>query len=161
MYHGLKSPANRRNFYLAWIGLPVVCLLGALIGLLAFSADGSDTMLPVAVVAIVSGLLISIFYPARYRSMLERNVRRMYSEGSHTATCGRWRLIISKARLSLFMPLVESHYQWQAVERIERTPQALYIYITAVSAVPIPARAFATASELDEIEQAIRARATV
>jgi hypothetical protein len=67
-------------------------------------------------------------------------------------------VVISPARLSVYAPLVESHYRWPVIERVERTPEAVLVYISAVSAVLLPLRAFRNEADVAATEQLLRER---
>ena len=58
------------------------------------------------------------------------------------------------------MPLVESHYHWYAIERIDRSAEAIYAYVSAMSAIIIPVRAFKSTAEMDAFHAVLTERNT-
>jgi protein-S-isoprenylcysteine O-methyltransferase Ste14 len=157
LYHLTNSPAERRKYYRNVLTVPVFSIIGFLGPAFVLRYDLWDS-LPLNICVGVLLIILSFVYPLRYRSRFEHTIRKLYSEGRNAAISGVWRIVNSPARLSVFMPLVETHYQWPAVERVVRTERALYVYVTAVEAIIVPLRAFGNVQESGEFEAAVKAR---
>lgn len=156
LWHNAQSTSAKRARLVNRL-LVAACVLAGSIAI-GWTLSG-DSWIVVIMGAVVAVLYILI-YQTTYRYKLRRAIEKMYAEGDNTAICGPWRVEISRARLSVFMPLVESHYVWRGVQRVERAEQAIYIYVSAVSAVIIPLRAFLSPGEADELLQALKRHMT-
>lgn len=161
LHRARTSPINQRNFYRGWIvrTLSLVVSFGVVFVVVIPRFNRIDSMITAAIVSIAT-LVIAGLYPLRYRRSLERKIRQMINQESNKTICGAWRLVASPKRLSCYMPLVESHYHWNAIETIQRTPDAIYAYVTALSAIIIPVRAFKSTAEMDAFHAVLTERNT-
>jgi hypothetical protein len=160
LHHYSRSPLSRRAYYRAWFSVPFAILV-LVVSLWVIQGGGDLEVLALYLfVALIPVGVYLVYYPMRYPALIRRNTRRVYAEGRNAAMYGVWRVVIAPQRLSVLMPLVESRYQWAALERVERSENAIYLYVGAASAVFIPARAFNNVQEMDEVERVLRARMT-
>lgn len=149
---------ERQNYYTSWALRFLMGLVALLTGIRLMGSGKPDLV----IASIAFGVLCFIYtllHPLRYRSRLRRRMSNLLAEGRNAGMIGDWRIIFSPARLSVFTPLVESHYCWEAIERVESTPDAVYIYTGAVDAVFVPRRAFVHETEMGELVEVVRSRA--
>ena len=151
LWYTRRSPVYRRNFYRGWLGMTFVLLALFSFPLPILASLNRWDYLYLIAIGWLGALVFFIIYPLRYQAILERNIRQQLNQGSNAAVCGPWRIVIQPERFSTFAPLVDSHYRWQAIDKIERTPGYLLVYITSLSAVVIPARAFHSTAEMEEL----------
>ena len=91
------------------------------------------------------------------RRRLRRVVRKLYREGSNKALNGRHRLRLSDDGIHSSCPTDDSTIRWTGISKIEFTPDYLYIYMTAVSAVIVP-RARVTLGDFNQFQDELRSR---
>lgn len=159
LLHWEKSRAQRSAQYkwaLYWMALV------ALVALVPLAISGVDIRrywLPMlASAAFVLAIILLSLQPSRLRRAIRKQYERLYAEGSNQALFGAYRAIITPARLIVSGPLMETHYRWEAIERIERAPQYIVLYVSALNGIILPVRAFRDAAQCDEFVAEIAMR---
>ena len=142
-YQAQRSPAGRRT-------PTAVFIVWATLAALAFpvyyaakgpGAPGRATLREfLTCTAIVLGVLVlQALVLAVIRS---RQIRQTLSEGENKALYCTHTLAIRPDCLTDETSLRKYRWAWEAIEAIEEDENYVFIYITAVSALPIPKRAF-------------------
>ncbi|HTN73635.1 MAG TPA: YcxB family protein [Pirellulaceae bacterium] len=155
LHHASTSPAHRKAFYRSWFIQPIAVAALVSIPLLMPGAHRQADVWLLVAIGWFMALGFFVTYPWRFRQRIARSARTLFAQGKNLSITGAWRLEVTPEKLTTYSPLIESHVRWPAVERIDRTPQALYLFLTAISGVIVPAHAFRDASEMDELYQAL------
>ena len=98
------------------------------------------------------------FYPRRVEAMARRSTQKLYAEGRNAGMLGPTTVTIEAEWLSEASSEREVRTRWRAVERMDQTPQYLFLYVTGFSAVIVPRRAFANPGEQDAFIELARSR---
>jgi YcxB-like protein len=138
------NKTTRRGMRLAWMMLG---LITAMILLLAVISKPINY--PLAATGVAFGLLTVGGWPFFYRWRIHRLIHRLYAEGQNYNVVGPRRLVLSPEFLTYSSPISQTVTRWIGVERIVAEPQALYIMVSAISAIPVPRRAFANDADFD------------
>jgi hypothetical protein len=144
-FHIENSPSMRRQRLI--YQLLITALLG-LVGLLALVASWKVALrnpVEFAVVASVAGVLgvaasIGWFFFARWywMGLVQRNVRKLYSEGSNRGVLGWREMELVGGRLLLKMELIESKIDLRAIDKIVGNEEFTFVYIGSAQAYLIP-----------------------
>lgn len=142
LYHDAHSPVQRR---LAWGAYAVIAATGVtlwLVFLLHVGLTGANLRR-------YGPLLLGIpavwgIYRLTYKVNLRRVVRQMLLEAQHRGLLGKKHLVLTDREITVRHGQETQSTQWDAVDRIEESSDAIYIYYGAVEAILIPRRAFPT-----------------
>jgi hypothetical protein len=136
-HHIWHSPTCRRSYYWNLIGGIVTGLLVAiLIGV--FYGTPEWTLLYCAILV----PLCWLFWRVYYRVAMARRLRKLYREGENRGLAGAHVLITDDEGFTSKGQMGEGKLKWAVVERTVEDKDYLYVYISAVSALIIPKRAF-------------------
>lgn len=159
LYHFFKeSPSSRRGYLFRWLFPPCVAvataaavfwLLTARKPLFGMAAVASSPLLVFAVVHL-------LVYPSYFRRHYIAVVKRLYSEGRNRSLLGPHEVVLSAHSMQSKSELVETTYKWPAVEKIVATPDYAFFYASALSAIVIPRRAFASDEEFKHFVETAR-----
>lgn len=150
-YHVEHSKVLRRQRIARIIIVPaIVIVLTALVSL-----ESHEPAFFVGGVLIAS--LLAILMARSFWQTLERNVRKMYGEGSNKGLLGPHELELSGDRLIHRSPFVETKYRFEMVERVASTTDHTFVYVSAVNAHIIPHHAVSD-GDYEAIIEAIRRR---
>ena len=140
LFHHRHSPATRkqRRRRMATLGIALALLLAILVRYALRSPD--FWFLAAGTVLVLAGLLVS--YPQIHQWQLRNAIERMYGEGRNLLLYGPRRVGLTPQFLNNSSPYSQSVTRWIAVEKIVVAGDALYIYISSVSSVVVPRRAF-------------------
>lgn len=160
LLHWEKSRAQRwaqLKWALYWM---LVLSLVLLVPLALSGVDFQRLLFPMLLAAafVLVVILLSL-QRSRMRRAIRRQYERLYAEGSNQALFGAYRAIITPARLIISGPLIETHYRWEAIERIERTQEYIVLYVSALNGVLLPLRAFHDPAQCAELIALIESRA--
>ncbi len=153
LHHHYQSSIGRRQYRLvSWVG-PSVAL--ALVSIMVwYFTDWKAASLPRTALDLlpVTGLVAFHFFYVRwaYRRRVRRIITRMVSEGKNRALFGRHRVALSAEGITEAGELSQSATAWAAVERVSRHENYAFVYTSALSAIIVPRRAFATAAEFEQ-----------
>lgn len=133
-YHLDHSPAMKRQRATATWGVPLVVLF--VCGALALLDEFDPTVILScgAVFCVIYVLLVRRSIPAT----MEKNVRKLYCEGSNKGVLGQHELELSQNSLSKRTDSGMSSVFLSAIDRIVTTDDYTFIYINAVTAHVIP-----------------------
>jgi hypothetical protein len=102
-------------------------------------------------------LLVSAFQAeSSLRKRVRKTVLRMLEEGKNRGMLGPKEVVIDPVEICAAGADRATTARWPAVERIVTAEEALYVYISAVEAIIVPRRAFASPSEFDAFAEAAR-----
>ncbi|MGI8982614.1 MAG: YcxB family protein [Pirellulaceae bacterium] len=140
LYHHKHSSATRTQQLrkLIVFGVAVVTLLAFLVQRGIRSLD--DWLLVGGAALLVVGLFVSLPRIREWR--LRKSIDKMYGEGRNPLLNGPRRIILTPLSLINSSPNSQLETRWSVIEKIVVTEQALYIYISSVSSVVVPRRAF-------------------
>jgi hypothetical protein len=141
LYHHQHSSATRRlkvQFVLLFLAAGLAGLVFKLI-----ERESPDSLWVVPI-ACVGGALI---YPWTFRWSLRRNVNAMLAEGRNKGLLGQKEITLTPAEIRSTGAMGAVTAAWPAVERIVVDGDVLYIYISSLSAVVVPRRAFVQDSD--------------
>lgn len=142
LYHHRNSAASRRQRTSAIIALCVI--FGAILAIIAwFALSKPELWWGVIVILVVVGILL-IQHPKTHERQLRKVVQRMYGEGRNLLLYGPRRVGLTPQFINHSSPYHQSVTRWIVVEKVATTSDALYIYISSVSSVVIPRRAFSS-----------------
>lgn len=140
LFHHRHSPAMRRqmNMVVAAVGLIFTIILAVV----AYYAIGSPEFWLLAAAIVIALLLVLPFYVRIHERRLKQVVERMYGEGRNLLLYGPRRVALTPQFLNSSSPYAQSVTRWVAIEKIVVSVDALYSYISSVSSVVVPRRAF-------------------
>jgi hypothetical protein len=148
LYHFDHSRVARRNRNLARYGVPV--FLGLLVAAIDFPPS------PVPIVAwILGAVLFVIIWPWIERRITRRYVTRFFLEGQNKAMFGKHTLKVLPDSIVETSEHGETSVSWDAVEKIVKTDDMIYIYGSAVAAFLVPRRAFQTEEAFNEFLETV------
>jgi len=150
-YHMAHSPSMRRQRWIIVWGFPLLLLLVAGITAAREPSRGSIGL------AIILPLAFHLFFRLRWGRGVQRQIRKMYSEGKNADMLGEQVLELLPDGLFVRSPLSETKLLWPAVERVESTDAHLFIYTSAVGAHVIP-RSSVLEGDFDEFKNALLER---
>ena len=135
LYHSIRTPALRRQMRAPQLLFPVV--LG--LYLLVFGRSGPPIFY-LALFAVASVLWV-LLLPRLYRRSIRQTVRAQWSGGAANEFTGPQTLALLEDRIRKESDGRLSETAYRHVTRIVQTPQALYIYVGALSAYIVPVTA--------------------
>jgi hypothetical protein len=140
VHHHVHSPAQRR---ITWGGYAVIAVAGVTlwlvlllhVGLTEVNARKFGPLL--LTIPIVWGI-----YRLSFRFNLKHVVREMLDEAQNRGLLGKKHLELTPREITVSDGQESQSTRWQAVERIEESSDAIYIYYGSMEAILIPRRAF-------------------
>ena len=142
LFHHRSSPATRRQRNMAMLAICLCC--GLLLAIIGYFASQSPELWLVAAAVLVALVIGLIRYPKIHEQKLRNLVERMYSEGRNLLLYGPRRVGLTPHYLNNASPHSQSVTRWLAVEKVVVGEEALYIYISSVSSIVVPRRAFSS-----------------
>lgn len=150
LYHHKHSPATRAIKVRA---MGLILAYGAAALIFKFlQPNFSEILWCVA----AGSVLHALIFPAAFQRSLRRNVERMLSEGKNKGLLGQKEIALTPAEVRTTGSMGMTAIAWLAVERVVVDGDALYIYISAVSAIVVPRRAFAQEAEFEAFVETAR-----
>jgi YcxB-like protein len=134
-----------------WLMLGTIAMLILLIALISRPVN-----YPLAAVGGTFGLFAVGGWPFIHRWRVKRLVHRLYSGSQNPNVVGPRRVVLSPEFVTYSSAMSQTVVRWAGIEAIIAEPQALYILVSAVSAVPVPRRAFATEADFERFVAAAR-----
>jgi len=159
LYHNRHSPTARRHYLRSWLLPPLIWLLVcAIIVYLAGRQRGTPLRSFLDLLPLFSGIpLYLLYFPWAYRRKLRKIIAGMVGEGHNRGLFGRHRVTISPEGVNDWSEHSQTSRTWRAVERVAASDDYVYLYVSALTAIIIPARAFADRSKFKEFVQAAMA----
>lgn len=144
------NQTTRRGMRAVWLMFGLATVLILLIAVVSRPIN-----YPLAATGVVFGLFTMGGWPFMYRWRVQRLVHRLYS-GSRVNVVGPRRVILSPEFVAYSSPMSQTVTRWAGIEGIIAEPQALYILVSAISAIPVPRRAFANDADFERFVAAAR-----
>lgn len=102
-------------------------------------AEGISRPINVAGAILFAGLF-SLIFNHLFAASMDRQVRRLYKEGTNKGVFGQHEIEIDDEGLVERTEVNETRQSWQGVERVGETDEYAFIYISSVMAHVIPKR---------------------
>jgi len=145
LYHHFNSATARRQYLRSWF-IPAAILLLACITVwfLVDRERGTPwrTFLDLSPLFGVVPLYL-VYFPWMYRRKVRKTITAMASEGRNRALFSRRQVSISPEGITDSSELRRSWMAWPAIERVVNNGDYAFVYVSAMSAIIIPRRAFA------------------
>jgi hypothetical protein len=158
LYHHLHSPTARRQYLRSWF-IPALMLLFACLGIwyLADRERGTPLRTFLDLLPLFSVVpLYLLCFPWAYRRRIRKIIAGMASEGHNRGLFSRRRVAISPEGITDASDLRQSSTAWRAVERIAMNGDYAFVYVSALSAIIVPQRAFASPTGFEEFVRTAR-----
>jgi len=158
LYHHRHSPTARRQYLRSWF-IPAFAWLLVCIGIwyLADRERGTPSRTLLDLLPLFSIVpLYLLYFPWVYRRKLRKIVDGMVSEGKNRGLFSHHRVTISPEGVTDSGEHNQTATAWRAVERVAAAGEHAYIYTSALSAIIVPRRAFASPSEFEAFVQTAR-----
>lgn len=104
--------------------------------------------------AVILAALFSMIFIYRYSASLERNVRRLFKEGTNKGIICEHEIEIDEHGLVEKTEFKETRQSWQGVERIVETQSHVFIYMSSMAAYVIPKESVAAGDPYQFVESA-------
>ena len=129
-YHD-HSPSVKSAVRRAQLTLPAIMTIAAAYSY--FKHGGFSFVLFLCV-----GLLWFLFYPAYLRRNILKATEKMLKETSYEKSFGSYSVTLADDGIASISPTGESKFKWEAVNRVQLTPDHLHIYLTGPMGYPMP-----------------------
>lgn len=158
LFHNRHSPTARRHHLRAWFVPPLIWLLVCTaIWHLADRDRGTPLRTFLDLLPLFSGVpFYLLYFPWAYRRKLRKIVDGMIGEGKNRALFGHRIVTISEDAVTSAGEHSQTATDWRAVEKVVASDEHAYIYTSAMTAIIIPRRAFASVSEFEEFIRTAR-----
>lgn len=152
-----ESARGRRVRRMAYVGWPLAIGLFAILP--AIGADGFTLSRVSFTFILVSLLIVLLFQWCLERWLVGRAIRQLLrDERPDRGQLGRHRLVLGEDGLTETTAVGESRTRWAGVDRVEQSPNYIYIYTSPAAAHVIPKRAFPDLHQADEFYRLSQAR---
>jgi len=95
----------------------------------------------------IAAILSFVFIPLYHKAVIRKRVSEMLDEGMSPQRISRTIMTILNEGLERENEQTVVLIKWRSIERIEQTPEYLYLYYGAIEGMIIPKRAFANTAE--------------
>ncbi len=151
MYHHHQSPSTQKQYYRSWF-MPIVWWLIIFTALWYFSLNEERS--PMQGLKDLSPLLsfipiYLIYYPLAFRRKLRKAIEAMLDEGHNIDLFGNKEVSISEAGIDTLSEYSSNSIKWPAIEKIVLFKKYIFIYQSAVEAIIIPSKAFASTEDFN------------
>ena len=151
---GARSPAIRRQTTIEIVLGLIAGLGGAALGLWVTGYWPPDD--PVSLVAVALWVVVMVaLLPGWLRRQRRRRLRRILKEGTQAAS-GPEVLRIAPDTIVGANDLGASKVDWKAITEVHQTDTYLFLHLSSLTAIIIPARAFPDRETFDQFAQAAR-----
>jgi hypothetical protein len=154
LFHYKHSPTAKRSWLLLRVMVPVIWIL---IGFFENSRPQRHAGISPLPFFISLSVLYILLIPAYSRYRTRRVILRLLSEGKNKGLAGMHTLTIGPEDIAAVSDNVDARLNWGGVEKLESDKEHFYIYLSAVSALIIPKRAFADENEFQKFIAAVQA----
>lgn len=151
-YHHFHSPTARRQYLRAWFSPTILLLLGFLgVSLLVSLNSPTPGSTFLALLPLFSGVPVYLlWFPWAYRRKVKKIVVGMIGEGRNRTLLGKQRVTLSPEGITKSSDFDRTTVAWSGVERVIKDQDYLFVYISALTAIIVPRRAFADAVGFNE-----------
>jgi len=156
-YHFRCSPAGRKA-RLRHTFLPPAVWMGLAAIFETFTRGDANHSFALALAA-VSGMWL-LTAPLFLTRQIRRSVKTMYGEGRNRGLLGRHVMTVTAEGVADEGPGTRTQTRWESIERIAVGPEHVFIYLNAVAAHVVPARAFPDHEGFERFVETVRKTAT-
>jgi hypothetical protein len=89
-------------------------------------------------------------FPYLNKAEVIRGLRKATTEGDNKALLGHQTISLSPDNILVKTQSSESKYTWASINKIVQSDKYIFLYISSISAIAIPGKAFSTENELQE-----------
>lgn len=143
-------PSWRQHYYRRWARLVG---LFAVLAVYAAILDLNQMALTVGLMALV----ILVSWPWLYRRQTQRMQSLIIKSGRNNGLLGPCAVAVAEPGLYVQTLGGESVYYWPTVEHVFEHKETLYLYVGAVTALPVPARVFGSPAEREQFVDLVNA----
>jgi hypothetical protein len=142
LYLNKKSGAGRGAYLVTWLGLPIICALGAV---QVLQLDH----IPFAFFLGILALFWLLVFPFRYRAALARGVRAFVTNLGGRGIIGERSLIFSEELLVALSETVRTEVRWENMTSVDVVGEYTYIFLTGITALVLPRHGFDSDAEYE------------
>jgi hypothetical protein len=157
-YHQKNSPELRRRLNISRIAIPLVMLL-AFLAMPLIKLDQGESYVEKLLELkwfFLAPVILYFYTPFAWRRRNAKLIRNMLREGSTKALLGDCTITISDDGIASVRKSSSSSVGWDVVDRIVENDQYGFIYLSSLSAVLIPRRAFQRDEDYESFMQHAR-----
>ena len=157
-FHHKHSPELRRRLLVSRIVIPLFMISALLLTPLLVQRNDRgylDSLTQLRWFFAVPPVLF-FYAPFAWKRRQARLIRRMLNEGSTRSLLGNCLLTLNDDSISVQRPSSLSTYGWEATDQIRVTSEYCFIYVTSISAIILPRRAFNSNEAFDDFVREIR-----
>jgi hypothetical protein len=141
-----KSRVGRGPYLFMWLGLPLLCALGAVWALLHLENDKAEA---IAFGLVCGAVACATIYPFIYRVTIEHNARTYARNMGARGVVGEITLVFSEESLLEITEVGRTEVQWEHMKGVEEVDDYTYIYVTGAGTSVIPRHGFASEAEYE------------
>ena len=145
------NKTTRRGMLTVWLMFGTIAML-----ILLIAVTSRPVNYPLVALGVAFGLFTIGGWPLLHRWRVKRLVHRLHAGSRNPNVVGPRRVVLSPEFVTYSSAMSQTVVRWAGIEAIITEPQALYILVSAVSAVPVPRRAFATEADFERFVAAAR-----
>jgi hypothetical protein len=146
VYQWRKSYSRARGRPFARVSITLLLLLCAHVSL----ASGYAAAAAVFALAAVVWLAL---YKVLQEALVRRGVRQLYSLPENACHLGPRQVVLGTDGLDTRLATQTTHIDWDGILGIEEDHDHLFLFVSGVSALIVPRRAFASGDEADRFRQ--------
>ncbi|MFN3167040.1 MAG: YcxB family protein [Phycisphaeraceae bacterium] len=162
-YHYRHSPMVRRQYLWSLLLFPAIwLLLCCLIWFTASRENGDYLATFVALIPLFSGIpLYMVCFPMWYRYKLRSNIKQLLQEGENRGFLGPHKISIDKQAVTDADRSRTETVRWEAIEKIAKTDDYLFLYVNAIEAIIFPRRALPSQAGFDEFADQVASHVAI
>lgn len=150
VFHMSHSPSIRQRALFAQIIVAVLVFIVSLaVGYLLNLDKRALTYFDYALFLVLSVASFFIF-PYLNKAEVIRGLHKATKEGDNKAILGHQTISLTPEHLFVKTPGSESKYTWASIDKIVQNDKYIFLYISSISAIVVPKKAFSTENELQE-----------
>ena len=150
VFHMSHSPSIRQRALFAQIIVAVLVFIVSLaVGYLLNPDKRALTYFDYALFLVLSVASFFIF-PYLNKAEVIQGLRKVTKEGDNKAILGHQTISLTPEHLFVKTPGSESKYAWASIDKIVQNGKYIFLYISSISAIVVPKKAFSTENELQE-----------
>lgn len=152
LYHIHNSPTLKKSLFIQRFIVPIIFLVFPL--LLQFIGDDIPFWYW-SVLFSITFILWIIFFPRIHEKTMIKRVSKLLNEGKNNNIFGKHMLSISDD--GIYGKTEASESKWKHVEKVVETENHILVYVSSISAIIVPKRAFSSNEQkgrfLDEVKR--------
>ncbi|MHB8855270.1 MAG: YcxB family protein [Bellilinea sp.] len=150
VFHMSHSPSIRQRALFAQIIVAVLVFIVSLAVRYLLNLDKRAlTYFDYALFLVLSVASFFIF-PYLNKAEVIRGLHKATKEGDNKAILGHQTISLSPDHIIVKTQSSESKYTWDSIDKVVQSDKYIFVYISSISAIAIPGKAFSTENELQE-----------